>query len=232
MVDSRSTEKWESDTSEYHEIEINLVDLLRKMWKWKWLIIVLTSIITASVIYFIKSKPNLYTVEAGYRIGEIAGFKIEKTDDLILFLYETEFGKKIGCRNSISISEKAKSVLGHKLSLLYISSTNGTPKKALECVSEAVNFIHKNHLKLFESGIEELKRHVYSAKEKVVLNPKYFLRTFNYPSKVVIEPKKPNRANSKKLFVKSLLAFCASFIMSVFLAFVFEYINEIRNKND
>ena len=53
----------------YSDDEIELIDLIRIIWKWKWLIVVGTLVFSLSVGLYSQSQPKIYSVDMVIRPG-------------------------------------------------------------------------------------------------------------------------------------------------------------------
>ena len=78
--------KKQSCQNDYYYEEIDLYDLLRKIWKWKYLILAIIIIFMLSTFLFIKSTPATYTSESIIKIGKIANVLIEQIPDIQTYI--------------------------------------------------------------------------------------------------------------------------------------------------
>ncbi len=202
------------------EDEIDLVDLFRKIWKWKWLTIGLTVVVTTATFLYIKSKPEIYTAEAGFVIGKIAGISIDSIENLKLFLYENRSDKYKDCSEYIKITQYPKRLRlsddsSVDLAILYISGTNGSSENAYKCTFEALNTTLKYHSRLYKDGIEEMRRNINSTKTKEILKPEYVLKSYNYPTRVVLKLEKPIVPDEKKYAIKIILVIFSTVFLGI-----------------
>lgn len=81
--------------------EINLADLLRVLWKWKWLIVIGTLVIVASTVAFVYQLPRVYEVSAVIEPG-LAGINdrgdrlyLDNVDNITSKINERTYNRKI-----------------------------------------------------------------------------------------------------------------------------------------
>ncbi len=219
---------------EYYEDEIDLIEIFKKIWKWKWFVILFTAAVTLLTFLYVSTRPDTYTSEAVIKIGKIANVYLEGASQVELYISSNARGIYYECMQNIEINQKRKVPLEKerkkKLPVLYLSGTSDSPELAYNCANEALDMLIKRHNELFKKGIEEMRNNIDFTKSKEIITPQHILESYNYPTRIIEKPFLPEKPDSKKIVLKTIVAFLSSMMMSVFLIFFIDYILGIRKE--
>jgi LPS O-antigen subunit length determinant protein (WzzB/FepE family) len=125
--------------------EIDLFELLQKLYEQKWIIIGITTFTTALAILVSVLTPKAYKAEA---IVEVKNISIPEIQDGIKLFYEDETLKDILIKVKVSPVRNSQN-------LAKIEVEGASPKLAKENLEKAIELINK---KLFLQKIEEIKK--------------------------------------------------------------------------
>ena len=205
------------------ENEIELFELFKKFWKWKWLIIVTVIFSTIVTFIYIKSRPDAYTVTATIKMGRITNLNIEDPEDFKIYLESDEFLSEGRCFFNNKLNMRALTC-----ELIYVSHS---PDESFRCMEVALKKILKRHGDLYTKGMSELKRSL--SKGTHIKEPVYVLDSYNYPTKIIKKPVKPPTPDSKRIGLKIIVVVVASLFMGIFLSFFVENLSSaIRRRRN
>jgi LPS O-antigen subunit length determinant protein (WzzB/FepE family) len=125
--------------------EIDLFELLQKLYEQKWIIIGITAFTTALAILVSVLMPKAYKAEA---IVEVKNISISEIQDGIKLFYEDETLKDILKKVKVSPARNSQNVA-------KIEVEGASPKLAKENLEKVIELINK---KLFLQKIEEIKK--------------------------------------------------------------------------
>ena len=211
--------------NEYDD-EIDLIELFKKIWKWKWLIIGLTITVTIVTFFYVKSRPDTYTVSANIVIGKIANFSIE--DPLSVGNYI----KRMSMRDNQSEFDEVKFDFNKKNDILTVSSKTESGEDSFKIIDKTFSLILKRHDDLYNEAVLKINKSIVSSKNGGVIHPSYVLRSYNFKSYILNKINKPEKADSKKMKLKIAVAFITSIFISVFVVFFLDFLFTYKKKLD
>jgi len=218
----KSQQKPKPEIYDVYDDEIDLFELFRKIWKWKWLTASIILIICGATFSYIKYSPYTYTSTAVIRVGKIAGLPIEQKTSLDNHL--SSDGNKV---DKICIITSTITVLktdAEAAALVEIKSISSSPEHSIQCVEQTNKNFLLRHKIIYEKAIKKLNDNIASVKRLEIIRPEYFLDTYTFPTSIIKYPEKPTAPDSKKLPVKMAVAFFASLFFGIFLSFFIDYI--------
>jgi LPS O-antigen subunit length determinant protein (WzzB/FepE family) len=125
--------------------EIDLFELLQKLYEQKWIILGITAFTTALAILVSVFMPKAYKAEA---IVEVKNISISEIQDGIKLFYEDETLKDILKKVKVSPVRNSQNIA-------KIEVEGASPKLAKENLEKVIELINK---KLFPQKIEEIKK--------------------------------------------------------------------------
>ena len=237
------------------EDEIDLFDLLKTLWRWRWFVIGLTAAVGVAALAYVLLKPDppvSYTAKADVQIGKIANINIESVGDLSAYLQSDAFVSgneeleelryEFNNFESLQFPDSKDSnfiVSGEEgfrytivVTLLY---TGRDAEQAQDIVQTAADKIIDRHSRLYNSAIEEYRAARPELKEYLEDSPKYlpllWLDSYTYPTRInrsATVARDVREDNSKILVTVATLA---GLFLSIMLAFMIEAIrNRIREE--
>jgi len=214
------------ENQEYYDDEIDLIELFKKIWKWKLFVIGLTLIVTIATFFYIKSKPETYTVSADIVIGRIADFSIENESSIKNYM------KKLSSIDGNQLElDRIKFDFNSGANILTLSSKTVNALDSFKIINGIVNIILKRHEDLYDDAIIKIKKSLVSARNINVITPKYVLRSYNFKSYLLKKAKIPEQADSKKLLLKTVVAFMASLFAGIFFVLFLDFLSSYRDEN-
>ena len=184
-----------------YEDEIDLRELIKKLWIYKYLILIFTSFITIlSIIYVLQKNPTpIYKGSLYMEIGTIQdkNFQpviIENVNDLA-YILNLEFDVKAVVPKEVSINKYLQT------KLIEISFENEDKNKIRETLEKIKDYIiekHKKDTKYYENIIMT----------KQIGDIKISNEDINKPKKALIVA----------------ISFVTAFILSIFLAFLIDFV--------
>ncbi len=235
-----------------YEDEIDLFDLMKKIWKWKWLIIVLI-VVSVSVVFVREStKPDLYTAKAHIKIGKLAGKDIEEADEVAeymldylgkKYLLKKEFNEENSEEKKQAINklygiipskgqftatliDNQKIILSRKNGITILSATTKNSRKSYEMISGICSSLLAYHEKIFSEGRKQLQKNIILSENENLIHPVYRLSTYNFPSKVLGKLGIPESPDGKKIKIKLAATFLGTMFIGIFLALFLNYFSE------
>lgn len=207
--------------NKYVEDEIDIIDLFRKIWKWKYITLSIIIITVSSVILYTIFKPDIYTVSAEVRLGKIANTLVEQTIDTQNYLNNSAFLKEDDKEECLSIME-----ISFKNNLI-IQVSSDSPEIAFSCAEKAVSNLIERHKNIYDNALHQINENISLSKSKAVIDPVFFLETYTFPTYAISKPEYPIAPDKKTKRLKLMItvAFIASLFTGIFLSFLIEYIN-------
>jgi LPS O-antigen subunit length determinant protein (WzzB/FepE family) len=220
--------------------EIDLFELLQKLYERKWIILGITAFTTALAILVSVLMPKAYKAET---IVQVKNISISEIQDGIKLFYEDETLKDILKKVKVSPVRNSQNVA-------KIEVEGESPKLAKENLEKVVELINK---KLFSQKIEEIKKnynirlssidqtiHEITSGNKAIYDPSKYadlvtekgqiLRWLQNPEFVVLSTE--IQTSSKPVRPKPLLytsiGFITGLFLGIFVALVLEAIKSRR----
>jgi LPS O-antigen subunit length determinant protein (WzzB/FepE family) len=220
--------------------EIDLFELLQKLYEQKWIIIGITTFTTALAILVSVLTPKAYKAEA---IVEVKNISIPEIQDGIKLFYEDETLKDIPIKVKVSPVRNSQN-------LAKIEAEGASPKLAKENLEKAIELINK---KLFLQKIEEIKKnfnirlssinqtiHEITSGNKTICDPSKYadlltekgqiLRWLQNPEFVILstEIQTSSKPVRPKLLLYTSVGFITGLFLGIFVALVLEAIKSRR----
>ena len=237
--------------------EIDLFDLLKTLWRWKWFVIGITAGAFVAAFLFLTlqpEKPDTYTARADVQVGKIANVNIESVGDLAAYLQSDEFAGGTEALQDLQYefnkfedmqfpdSKNTNFIVsgeeGFRYTLmLTISFSSQDAERAESVVQTASQRLIARHAGLYRSAKERYEGFRLDPKEYLEDSPKYlpllWLDSYTYPTRinraVTVERDVPEDKTAVTLAVAAL----AGLILSIMLAFMIEAIrNRIKAERD
>lgn len=172
------------------EEEIDLIDYGRIIWRRKWkIILIATIIITLASIYTFLS-PKIYESSILIEIGKIKDNYLESQDDIIVFLEQLLMSRSL--TSELGLKEEQwpilkKSIKVRKVgSFIKITAQDKDPAKAKQKVEIMADLLIKRHQQMFaqekkirNAEIEQIKKYIQEIKENITKLEKEFARVKN-----------------------------------------------------
>ncbi|MCC6026424.1 MAG: hypothetical protein LM575_05600 [Caldimicrobium sp.] len=220
--------------------EIDLFELLQKLYERKWIILGITAFTTALAILVSVLMPKAYKAEA---MVEVRNISISEIQDGIKLFYEDETLKDILKKVKVSPVRNSQNIA-------KIEVKGASPKLAKENLEKVIELINK---KLFLQKIEEIKKnfnirlssidqtiHEITSGNKIISDPSKYadlitekgqiLRWLQNPEFVVLSTE--IQTSSKPVRPKPLLytsiGFITGIFLGIFVALVLEAIKSRR----
>ncbi|MBN2038728.1 MAG: hypothetical protein JW864_01720 [Spirochaetes bacterium] len=217
-----------SDNNDLYTEEIDLYDILRKIWKWKFLTIAVIIIFMVATFLHVKSTPEMYTSESIIKVGKIANVLIEQIPDIHSYIQSDICNTFSSCANTLNCSPISQ--INSNTDKVLITSKNNSPEKSFSCIQEAVKSLLKRHDIIYKNALKKINENISSIKTKEIIDPVYFLESYTAPTAIIKQPLMPVNPDSKKTAIKLAVAFFASLFIGIFLSFFLEYILMHRKK--
>lgn len=239
------------------EDEIDLFDLLKTLWRWKWFVLGITAAAFLAALLFLtlqSEKPDTFTATADVQVGKIANVNIESVGDLSAYLQSDEFvggnealqdlvykfnnfeGMQFPDSRNTNFIVSGEEGFRYTL-MLTISFSDQDAEKAESIVQTAAQRLLARHEGLYRSAKERYEGFRLDPKEYPEDSPKYlpllWLDSYTYPTRinraVTVERDAPEYKRSITLTVAAL----AGLFLSIMLAFLIEAIrNRIKAERD
>lgn len=215
----KNQQKPKPEIYDVYDDEIDLFELFRKIWKWKWLTFGLIIIICISTFFYLKVKPATYTIELNIRIGKIANVLLEETPEVMAFIQSKISQINFKCLSLIDTSIKKTSE-----NIINIKCTGNSSDACFQFLDNIINNFLKYHNSVYKKALKRINDNITSMKTKIIISPVYILDTYTFPTSLTTKLEKPSSPDSKKIPVKMAVAFFASLFLGIFLSFLVDYI--------
>ena len=237
------TENNQKNDQQVYNDEIDLFDLIKKIWKWKWFTIALVVIITGAVFINEKRKPDLYTAKANIKIGELAGKSLEGGDEVSQYLLDQirnhykgqkeilqEINETIPERGAFSIAfdDGVDYVLRYNLSwknsIAIFKVTTEDAKQSYELAESIAYKLIQYHDAIFKDALPRIQQNIRSSENENLIHPVYRLSTYNFPTKVLGKIMVPEKPDARKTKMKLAVAFMGAVFLGIFLSLFIDYL--------
>ncbi len=180
-----------------HDDEIDLIDLIKKVWDWKFfilLVVIAGELIFISMYYF---APVLYKSTVPIKIGKIANISLEQYEDLDRHLQISNGGND---NYYLPYGEKAGEYFkGRNIAdIVYVTAEKSKDRVTLtatgldydETVSSLNSFrtkVIKRHDEIFKKSIKKFENLELDSGNKYNINYTYLITSYNYPTQALGE---------------------------------------------
>ena len=212
--------------------EINIVDLIKPVWKKKWIILGLSTLVVLAIFFYLKSKPDVYSSQVIIRIGAILGQPIEtgnnlktalvqqilKTNDKELIAFEKEYFEQVLKLKPSVRSQKIKYQFDEvkfkdSSAVIIITYRSKFEENVRKSLKRVVELVLDRHRKIYEDTRRKIKKNIQSVNMKVAVDPRYFLSSSNYPTSVINNYKTEIVVEESRAVKKAILSFVLSLIL-------------------
>ena len=121
--------------------------------------------------------------------------------------------------------------------IIIIIVVSGKPDDSLSIVNFFIEELMKRHDLNFKDGLKTLKKNLQffkiknSVENNAYFSPGYLLKSYTYPTKLLVKPIRPFKPDSKRVMIKVVIAFSTSIFLGIFLSFFIEYVvSETRKR--
>lgn len=205
--------------SETDKITIDVNYAYNKLLKNIYLLLggaAIAGIITFIIVHI---EPNRYIAEGVLKIGKIGGIPIEKYNNIkaqsFTFLGMNEiysFPITDQRLKNIKLEVSERNDLIH----FYIEGIN--KEKINSHMLRLIKYHLEKHKKIYTEGRNIIEKNISNAWSKILISPHYFIKSSNYPTRVISDPAsilrvKPNFLWLKVTLVSLLTFFFLSFII-------------------
>lgn len=216
--------------------EIDLLIIIKKIWKWKWLVITISIIPTLILLIYMKLQPADYIVISKIKIGKIGGIYIENDYNIDTFIND-KLKSTVECtkikNNSLDIkfkkTEHSKSIDYFFLKYIELSFNTRNPHDCIRCLKIIDDALLIEHDTIYKKGLMEIHNSINNTRQCKEITPKYFLKAYNYPSDYISKPQiiKKQPINARTIFLFST----AFFILGIFISLFVDY-SILQNNNN
>lgn len=182
--------------------QINLIEILYFLWRWKYLILAFMVVFTGYTWMKFDYGSNTYAAHAVLKIGSLAGVDIERRLDI-----EKRIGDKV----------ELEYIHGN----LQISHRSHDPVEAYATVKKISEELEAYHRDVFLKAAHAIK-----AAQKLKTNgirPLLLLETYNYQTEILAPVKKPIKPVKGKIVQKTTITIIMSFIIGAIFSFLTEH---------
>lgn len=235
------TENNQKNDQQVYNDEIDLFDLIKKIWKWKWFTIALVVIITGAVFINEKRKPDFYTAKAHIKIGQLAGKEIEGDNEVAEFLIESlrkryqndktsrevlndVVASKGGFSATTGDGLSIKMSRSNGIAVISVTSKEGEEKEGHRLLTALADKLVRYHGKIFKDALPKIQRNIRSSENENLIHPVYRLSTYNFPTKVLGKILVPEKPDARKTKMKLAVAFMGAVFLGIFLSLFIDYL--------
>ena len=224
-----SEQEHKRDVADYRDSdEIDLFELLKTLWQWKWFVVALTALGIILGFLYVGLKQVRYQAQAKVQVGKVLDVPIESAGDIDAYLQSDEFHSNLSDEGEIRFEINGKVEINEneyvtKTILITLSSTAGAPEGAKQRVGAAVDAVLSRHTSLYHEAMRQYKEYKPQLKklpgelsEKL---PLMWLESYTYPTKVINSPSVSQNSPDK---IAVPVAAVAALFLAILLVFLID----------
>jgi hypothetical protein len=213
--------------------EVDLFELLKTLWRWKWFVIGITLLGGAAALLYASmqpEKPVTYKAAAKVQVGKVLNVNIESPGDVTAYLQSDRFTSRLPSEDA-SVEVDVERIHDDSL-IVTLSRTTPEAEPAEQTVRAAVETLVIRHRAIYEDAVAEYERFEPNpesfSEDFPGKLPLLWLDSYTYPTRVIrdtaVSAVPPPEDNAKMMVA---VAAVASFFIAVLLAF---FIDALRRR--
>lgn len=214
---------------EHDSDEIDLIDLIKIIIKRKFVVLITTVFFVSAAGLWLYMKPDSYIATAEIAIGKIAGIPIDAGSEIELYLDTLDNQKSADYKYSIK-SEIFNTYNNTKggytdtgMSVrLNVTITGLTKENVNNALSSILEMIMQRQDSVYKDAKEEFLKNIHSLTLNSKLEPRFFMKSFTYPS-VIVKKTFTEAPVDLKIKQKLIISLIGGFFTGIFMTFVFEF---------
>ena len=222
----------ENRAQEAHaEDEVDLFELLKTLWRWKWFVLAVTVAGFAGSLLYTAGAEEEYKASSTLQIGKVFGVPVESAGDIEAYLRSSEFTASLpqagGFEYRIRTDEYESETILATIQL-QLTGRAAEAETAKQVVKTAAESLLSRHRALYEEALEEYKASgeklasLPGGKEGLAL---LLLDSYTYTTRALEEPSVRRVASNRTRFIT--VATVSALLLGVLLAF---FIDALRTR--
>jgi len=204
---------------EHDSDEIDLIDLIKIIIKRKFVVLITTVFFVSAAGLWLFMKPVSYIATAEIAIGKIAGVPIDAGREIELYLETLDSHKNADYEYKVK-SEISK-IDGISISF-NLAVTGYNKENVNNALSSILEKIMQRQDSVYKDAKEEFLKNIHSLTLNAKLEPRFFMKSFTYPS-VIVKKNFTEAPVDLKIKQKLIISLIGGFFTGIFMTFVFEF---------